>query len=179
MARQIDPELAIKMTTEIAVAYLNKNVIKPTEISALIRDIREALESGAPDLAEEQSTSAATASEGLEIRSATHEPAACTDTDMPSAELVMLRPAVPIGESVTNDYIISLEDGRHFRSLRRHLMTKYGMTPDDYRRKWGLAADYPMVAPSYALERSEVAKRTGLGHPTKKPLRLSRKRGII
>ncbi|MBD0417485.1 MucR family transcriptional regulator [Oryzicola mucosus] len=72
-------------------------------------------------------------------------------------------PAVPIKKSVTPDFIISLEDGRKFRSLKRHLMTSYGMTPDDYRKKWNLPADYPMVAPGYAEARSALARKTGLG----------------
>lgn len=72
-------------------------------------------------------------------------------------------PAVDIEESVTPEYIVSLEDGQKFRSLRRHLMAKYGMTPDDYRQKWNLPADYPMVAPNYAQSRSQIAKRIGLG----------------
>lgn len=73
------------------------------------------------------------------------------------------KPAVPIKKSVTPDYIISLEDGRKFKSLKRHLMTSYGMTPDEYRAKWNLPSDYPMVAPSYAATRSEMAKAIGLG----------------
>jgi len=72
-------------------------------------------------------------------------------------------PAVPIRRSVTPDYIISLEDGRKFKSLKRHLMNTYGLTPDQYRSKWGLARDYPMVAPNYAKARSELAKSMGLG----------------
>jgi predicted transcriptional regulator len=76
-----------------------------------------------------------------------------------------LEPAVPIRKSVTPDYIISLEDGRKFRTLSRHLMARYGMTPEQYRRKWGLPDDYPMVAPSYAVERSKIAKSMGLGRP--------------
>lgn len=82
-----------------------------------------------------------------------------------------LVPAVPIRKSVTPDYIISLEDGRKFKSLKRHLQGTYGMTPDEYRAKWGLARDYPMVAPNYAKARSELAKRMGLGRkaaPAKK-----------
>jgi predicted transcriptional regulator len=82
-----------------------------------------------------------------------------------------LVPAVPIRKSVTPDYIISLEDGRKFKSLKRHLQGTYGMTPDEYRAKWGLPRDYPMVAPNYAKARSELAKRMGLGRkaaPTKK-----------
>ncbi len=72
-------------------------------------------------------------------------------------------PAVPIKKSVTPDYIISLENGQKFKSLKRHLMNSYGMTPDEYRAKWGLPRDYPMVAPNYAKSRSELAKTMGLG----------------
>ncbi len=74
-----------------------------------------------------------------------------------------LVPAVPIRKSVNPDYIISLEDGRKFKSLKRHLQGTYGMTPDEYRAKWGLPRDYPMVAPNYAKARSDLAKRMGLG----------------
>lgn len=73
-------------------------------------------------------------------------------------------PAVPVKKSITPDYIVCLEDGKKFKSLKRHLRTKYGMTPDEYRAKWGLPHDYPMVAPNYAKERSNLAKRMGLGH---------------
>lgn len=73
------------------------------------------------------------------------------------------RPAVPIKKSVTVDFIICLEDGGKFKSLRRHLMAKYGLTPEQYREKWGLPADYPMIAPSYARQRSELARASGLG----------------
>ncbi len=72
-------------------------------------------------------------------------------------------PAVSIKKSVTADYIICLEDGKKFKSLKRHLRTRYAMTPDEYRAKWGLGHDYPMVAPNYAKERSNLAKRMGLG----------------
>jgi len=73
-------------------------------------------------------------------------------------------PAVPVKKSVTPDYIICLEDGKKFKSLRRHLRTKYNMTPEEYKAKWNLPADYPMVAPSYAQARSELAKKMRLGH---------------
>ena len=72
-------------------------------------------------------------------------------------------PAVPIRTSVKKDYIICLEDGKKLKMLKRHLMTHYGMTPDDYRAKWGLAADYPMVSPAYAETRRVLAKAIGLG----------------
>ena len=73
------------------------------------------------------------------------------------------KPAVPIRRSITPDYIICLEDGRKLKMLKRHLRTTFGMTPDEYRARWGLPADYPMVAPNYAKRRSEFAKKFGLG----------------
>lgn len=72
-------------------------------------------------------------------------------------------PAVSIRSSIKPDYIVCLEDGKRLKMLKRHLMTHYGMTPDDYRTKWGLAADYPMVAPNYAEQRRTLAKQIGLG----------------
>lgn len=74
-----------------------------------------------------------------------------------------LEPAVPAKKSVTPEYLICLEDGKKFKSLKRHLRTRYGMTPEEYRAKWGLPPDYPMVAPNYAKARSALAKRMGLG----------------
>ncbi len=76
-------------------------------------------------------------------------------------------PAVPIKKSVTDDFLICLEDGKKFKSLKRHLRSKYDMSPDEYREKWRLPADYPMVAPSYARQRSELAKKMGLGQSSK------------
>lgn len=74
-----------------------------------------------------------------------------------------IKPAIPVKKSVTDDYIICLEDGKKFKSLKRHLRAKYDMTPEEYREKWGLPYDYPMVAPSYARKRSKLAKQMGLG----------------
>ncbi len=74
-----------------------------------------------------------------------------------------LKPAVPVKRSVTPDYIVCLEDGQKFKSLKRHLRTRYNMTPDQYREKWNLPPDYSMVAPNYAAARSQLAKQMGLG----------------
>ena len=74
-----------------------------------------------------------------------------------------LKPAVPTKRSVTPEYIVCLEDGKKFKSLKRHLRTQYKMTPEQYREKWGLPPDYPMVAPNYAAARSSLAKQMGLG----------------
>ena len=74
-----------------------------------------------------------------------------------------LKPAVPVKKSIAADYIICLEDGKKFKSLKRHLRTHYNLSPEEYREKWGLPADYPMVAPSYSATRSKLAKDNGLG----------------
>jgi len=89
--------------------------------------------------------------------------------------LQQLTPAVNPKRSVQADYIVCLEDGKRFKSLKRHLMTHYGLTPDEYRTKWGLPHDYPMVAPNYAAARSELAKKMGLGRKAKKPTPRKRK----
>jgi predicted transcriptional regulator len=74
-----------------------------------------------------------------------------------------LKPAVPVKRSINSDYIVCLEDGKKFKSLKRHLRTQYSMTPEQYREKWALPPDYPMVAPNYAAARSQLAKQMGLG----------------
>ena len=83
-------------------------------------------------------------------------------------------PAVPVRKSISPDYLICLEDGRKFKSLKRHLRTKYDMSPEEYRAKWGLPKDYPMVAPNYAKARSDLAKQMGLGQGGRKPARAGR-----
>ena len=78
------------------------------------------------------------------------------------------KPAVPVKKSITPDYIVCLEDGKKFKSLKRHLRTQYNMTPEQYRERWGLPSDYPMVAPNYAKARSQLAKDMGLGQQRRK-----------
>ena len=79
-----------------------------------------------------------------------------------------LKPAVAVKKSITPEYLICLEDGKKFKSLKRHLRTQYNMTPEQYREKWNLAPDYPMVAPNYAAARSQLAKQMGLGQQRKR-----------
>ena len=83
-----------------------------------------------------------------------------TSSDAPSEPL---KPAVSVKKSITPEFIVCLEDGKKFKSLKRHLRTQYNMTPEQYRDKWSLGADYPMVAPNYAAARSQLAKQMGLG----------------
>jgi len=86
-----------------------------------------------------------------------------TEVDNAEPEPEPAKPAVPIKKSIHPDYIVCLEDGKKFKSLKRHLRTHYNLTPEEYRERWGLASDYPMVAPNYAAARSELAKKMGLG----------------
>ncbi|MEO9738362.1 MAG: MucR family transcriptional regulator [Hyphomicrobiales bacterium] len=81
----------------------------------------------------------------------------------PEPEVEELVPAVQIRKSITEDFLICLEDGRKFKSLKRHLRARYNLTPEEYRAKWGLPSDYPMVAPNYTASRSRIAKSMGLG----------------
>jgi len=91
-----------------------------------------------------------------------------------TVEVTPKEPAVPVKRSITPDYLICLEDGRKFKSLKRHLRTKYNLSPEDYRAKWGLAKDYPMVAPNYAKARSDLAKQMGLGQGGRQAARKGR-----
>jgi predicted transcriptional regulator len=96
-----------------------------------------------------------------------HQSLAALGGEGPAAAVEVQKPAVNPKRSVHEDYIICLEDGKKFKSLKRHLATHYNMTPDDYRAKWKLPADYPMVAPTYAAARSSLAKKMGLGRKPK------------
>jgi predicted transcriptional regulator len=92
-----------------------------------------------------------------------HQALSRVTLNLAPAEREELRPAIPVKRSVTPDYIICLEDGKKFKSLKRHLRTHYNLSPEEYREKWGLPHDYPMVAPNYAAARSALAKKMGLG----------------
>lgn len=86
--------------------------------------------------------------------------------DHPASEPA--KPAIPVKKSMTPDYLVCLEDGKKFKSLKRHLRTQYNMSPEQYREKWGLPSDYPMVAPNYAVARSQLAKKMGLGQQSRR-----------
>lgn len=103
-----------------------------------------------------------------------HRALATVSTGMDAAAPAPKDPAVPVKKSITPDFLICLEDGRKFKSLKRHLRTKYNMSPEEYRAKWGLPKDYPMVAPNYAKARSDLAKQMGLGQGGRKPARKGR-----
>ena len=117
------------------------------------------------------------ASQISEVISTVHEARTRLNIDVSEPEVEPAKPAVPIRRSITPEYIICLEDGKRLKMLKRHLRTTYNMTPEEYRAKWGLPADYPMVAPNYAAQRSEFAKKIGLGRNTVK--RGGRKRKAV
>src|SRR5665647_1731682 len=131
----------IHLAAEIAAAYVANNSIPALELPTLLKAIHGSLR--------EMSGAGAAA--------------AAAAAAVPAPVAVPLKPSVPINKTVTPDHIICLEDGQSFRSLKRHLGTAHQMTPQQYREKWGLPADYPMVAPNYAEARSAMAKKIGLG----------------
>ncbi len=133
MMNENDTNAVAEMATTIVSAYVANNSIPMAELPTLIHSIHQTL-------------------------------GRLSDTTaVPETRTEELKPAVAVKKSVTEDYIISLEDGRKFKSLKRHLAAEYGMTPEQYRVKWGLPTNYPMVAPAYAKQRSSLAKSLGLG----------------
>ena len=134
----------LPLVTEIVVAYLSHNTVPMHEIPRLIAETRAAL--------------AQTGEPGAALAAAMAPRAARADRE----------PAVPVKKSVTPDYLICLEDGVKLKMLKRHLRSAYGMTPEQYRERWGLPADYPMVAPNYAKKRSSLAREFGLGRGARK-----------
>jgi predicted transcriptional regulator len=128
----------LALTADIVAAFVGKNPISPADLRTIINDVYRAL-----------SENASSALRG-------------------SNSAVELKPAVPLKRSICEEHIICLEDGKKFKSLKRHLRTHYNLSPEQYREKWGLPADYPMVAPRYAAARSLLAKKIGLGQRRKK-----------
>ena len=143
------------LTAQIVSAHVQRNPVAVDDLAALIREVHGTLAGlgGSPAPARAAAAVAA-------------EP----------APAVSLQPAVPITKSVFNDHIICLEDGKKMTMLKRHLMTEHNMTVDQYRAKWNLPSNYPTVAPSYALTRSNLAKKMGLGRAAQ-PKRGGRKPG--
>lgn len=126
----------VAVAAELVASYVAANQIPASELPALIRKVHETLS--------ELSGS---------------KPPAETEAEPPPRP----KPAVPVSKSITPDAIICLEDGKAFKTLKRHLKTAYNMTPDEYRARWNLPDGYPMVAPNYSKQRAETAKRIGLG----------------
>ena len=123
----------IELAADIVSAYVSNNPVPANELSSLIQEVHTAL---------------------LRVTSGASAAPVSSEAQ---------KPAIAVKKSLNNDYIICLEDGKKFKSLKRHLRTQYNMSPEEYRDKWGLPPDYPMVAPNYAKARSNLAKQMGLG----------------
>jgi predicted transcriptional regulator len=130
----------VELTAEIVAAYVGNNPVPQADLPRLISEVYKSL-SGAVAGGEEEAK-------------------------LPPEEL---KPAVPVRRSVGDDFITCLEDGQKFKSLKRHLRTHHNTSPEQYREKWGLPKDYPMVAPNYARARSSLAKKMGLGQRRRRP----------
>ena len=141
MTDLVQDQRFITLAAEIVAAYVSSNSVPASELPSLIGSVHASLSRVAGKVGK---------------------------TEEPVKQA--LTPPVPIRKSITDEYLICLEDGKHFKSLKRHLYTVYGLTPDEYRQKWGLSRDYPMVAPAYAKARSALAKEMGLGASRRKPM---------
>jgi predicted transcriptional regulator len=129
----------VELATDIVSAYVSHNSVQKGDLPELIRTVASQLQALDHDT-----------------------------VPAPAVEAAPLTPAIAVKRSVGKDYIVCLEDGKKFKSLKRHLRTAYNMTPDQYRSKWSLPNDYPMVAPNYAKARSQLAKSMGLGQSRRK-----------
>ena len=156
-----DQNAIIEMTADIVSAYVGNNTVATSDLPALIQNIHRAL-------------TGVSAQELPALINSVHGALTQASTGGAEAQAEPQEPAVSIRKSITPDYLICLEDGRKFKSLKRHLRTKYNMSPEEYRAKWGLPKDYPMVAPNYAKARSDLAKQMGLGQGGRKPARAGR-----
>lgn len=156
---QLPPSDLVTAVANIMVAFLAHRPIEPEELPGLLIEVRRAL----------TCELSAAAAAPMVARAADNvvplAQATVSDTNRAENATATLVESQSPPQTVFDEYLICLEDGKRYRSLRRHLMSKYGMSPEEYRAKWNLPKDYPMVAPSYARARSEVAKRTGLGRP--------------
>jgi predicted transcriptional regulator len=136
-----DPD-KLSLISNIAASYLRRNSVGVEQIGTVISSVTRAIEQAAKELAGETTES------GAATTPAEEKP----------------RPAVPIKRSVQHDHIVCLEDGMRAKTLKRHLQSAHGMTPQQYRERWGLGRDYPLVAPAYSEHRSQMAKKLGLGN---------------
>ena len=145
MSHSENGQALLGLTADIIAAHVKNNPVDAADLPMLIRQVHAALRQAAAPTPPAETTQAA---------------------EDPAPEPARQAPAVPARKSIFPDYIICLEDGRKMKTLKRYLRTTYNMTPEQYREKWGLQPDYPMVAPSYAEHRSALAKQTGLGRKT-------------
>ncbi len=158
----------LEIMSNIVVTYLNNNKLSAKAVPTLIRSVQDALNesSTTQSIAPEKVTPAKRRGRPPMKRRG-RPPKIAVETVAKKAQTTVqspgIFPAVPVSKSLTDDYLICLEDGKQLKMLKRYLRTRYQMTPDRYRKKWGLPDTYPMVAPNYAKRRSALARNMGLG----------------
>lgn len=152
MARPSETEI-LRFTKEIVVAHVSRNTLDSESLLDLIRNVYTTLSATQGPLPEGEA-------EPAEANGEAPAEAGQDGHEAPAAPLV---PAVPVEESVTPDYIVCLEDGRRFKTMKRWLRATYGLSPEQYKERWGLPTDYPLTAPNYTKAKSVDAKRQGLG----------------
>lgn len=165
MARPSETEI-LRFTKEIVVAHVSRNTLDSESLLDLIRNVYTTLSSTQGPAAEGEIEGEADRAE------ANGDGAAEAGQDVIETHAAPPVPAVPIEESVTPDYIVCLEDGRRFKTMKRWLRATYGLSPEQYKERWGLPADYPLTAPNYTKAKSADAKRQGLG--SGRPARVAR-----
>ncbi|WP_343716719.1 MucR family transcriptional regulator [Inquilinus sp.] len=163
MARPSETEI-LRFTKEIVVAHVSRNTLDSESLLDLIRNVYTTLSATQGPLPEGETDA--------EPAEALGDVPAEIGQDGQQAPAAPLVPAVPVEESVTADYIVCLEDGRRFKTMKRWLRATYGLSPEQYRERWGLPADYPLTAPNYTKAKSADAKRQGLG--SGRPARVAR-----
>ncbi|OWJ57237.1 MucR family transcriptional regulator [Inquilinus limosus] len=164
MARPSETEI-LRFTKEIVVAHVSRNTLDSESLLDLIRNVYTTLSATQGPLPEGEAEPAEAHDDAL--AEAGHD-----GQEVPAMPAAPLVPAVPVEESVTADYIVCLEDGRRFKTMKRWLRATYGLSPEQYRERWGLPADYPLTAPNYTKAKSADAKRQGLG--SGRPARVAR-----
>jgi predicted transcriptional regulator len=144
----------LALISNIAASYLRRNAVSVDQIGTVFSSITRAVEEAAKEIK---------GGDVAETRSAPTNGSAEVRFPASGSSRERQKPAVPVKKSIQPEYIVCLEDGMHARTLKRHLRAAHGMTPEQYREKWGLADDYPLIAPRYSESRSKMAKKLGLG----------------
>jgi predicted transcriptional regulator len=154
----------LRLTADLVSAFLSNHSVSGSDLPVLVEHLPALIKRIHRALVEVRAAHQPPIEEPFSpSEPASVTPGAAADSHATGFDISTLQPAVPIENSITPDYIVCLENGGRYRSLRPHLRSAYGMTPEAYRRRWGLPHDYPMVAPNYSKERSSVAIRSGLG----------------
>jgi len=158
----VESDKALAITADLISAYLKNSAVSAADLPQLSMHVPELIRRIHETFTQLQGSSVSAEATAMALERMAEEPLGAF-AEAASAPVEALKPAVPIEDSVTEHYVVCLEDGDRFRSLRPHLISAHGLTPEAYRLKWGLPSDHPIVAPEYSKERSRLASKIGLG----------------